>query len=165
VEATGDFVQPGQPQGWYRHPSEPYDYYWTGHGFGTVQGTFVRRRHRDGSPDFETATDDQVSQWIGEHGVDEAAGAAATITKLPLSQIRFDWVGGALLLLSFLITWLVTASVPSFSGSTFWFTLGSWLSSALVFVGCAFLVAGLVRRVLEFLREQETEQGDRGDRS
>ena len=100
---TEDFVPAGSAPGWYRHPTERADYYYTGNGFGTVNGTFVRRPHTAQSPDFEPMDAAGVAAWVRDHGVGG---------EIPLSRIvTLDHPpGGRVMEILGLITELASAS-------------------------------------------------------
>ena len=87
-----DFVPEGSPSGWYVHPSQEVDFFWTGRGFASVQGEHVRRRHRRGTPDYEAAPVCAASEWVRQFGVDSTkssmpSGNVVTLDHLPGHRI------------------------------------------------------------------------------
>ena len=101
--STEDFVPAGSAPGWYRHPTERLDYYYTGNGFGTVNGTFVRRPHPTQGPDFEPMDAAGVAAWIRDHGTGEAIPPSRIVTLDHLPGYRVKEVLG-------LVTELASAS-------------------------------------------------------
>lgn len=75
--SSEDFVPAGSPSGWYRHPSLNFEYFWTGNGFGTVEGKHIRRTHNLGDPDFTPAERESAAAWVREHGVDDGTMAVS----------------------------------------------------------------------------------------
>jgi uncharacterized protein YbjQ (UPF0145 family) len=67
---SDDFIPTGSPSGWYRHPNQPVDYFYTGRGFATVGGQHIRRRHVPDTPDFVSADESEAAAWVRLHGVD-----------------------------------------------------------------------------------------------
>lgn len=58
-----NFVADGSAMGWYENPSDGWDYFWTGKGFATVEGAWLRRPHPSGGPTFEAADRDAALAW------------------------------------------------------------------------------------------------------
>ncbi|MFN8173308.1 MAG: hypothetical protein U0R65_15785 [Candidatus Nanopelagicales bacterium] len=65
-----DFVAEGSPSGWYQHPQSGVDYFYTGRGFGSVDGERIRRRHPVDNPPFVPGTNADAAAWVRENGVD-----------------------------------------------------------------------------------------------
>jgi hypothetical protein len=80
---TEEFVPAGSPAGWYKHPTENVDYFYTGKGFGTIQGNYVHSPHADGTPTYEPMDPSELTDWLRHGGT---AGDAVP-GSIPLSRI------------------------------------------------------------------------------
>ena len=98
-----DYVRYGSLPGWYRHPTQPLDYYYTGRGFGTVDGQYLSRPHPAEGPDFEPMDATGVAEWVRVHGAGTSIPHSRIVTLDHLPGYRITEVLG-------LVTELASAS-------------------------------------------------------
>lgn len=82
-----DFVAKGSPSGWYQHPTENRDYFYTGQGFATFEGVFVSRVHAGVSPAFEAAPVAAAAEWVKKYGVAQKAAPVNTSMMVTTPEV------------------------------------------------------------------------------